>query len=144
MSVIKQALLALAAALAYTSSDMGNAQESGRIVGWGSQVVGVDLDGGFVAVSAGTYHSIGLKADGSIIAWGDNHYSQSDVPFSNAKFIGVSAGWSHTLALTAEGSVFAWGDALAGETDVPAPNQDFVAVAAGTNHSLGLLTSKWY
>lgn len=29
------------------------AEQTGRIVGWGSQVVGVDLDGGFIAVAAG-------------------------------------------------------------------------------------------
>ncbi len=42
----------------------------GAIVGWGSQVVGVNLSGGFVAVAAGESHSLGLKADGSIVTWG--------------------------------------------------------------------------
>ncbi|MHC4676206.1 MAG: hypothetical protein ACYTBZ_27255, partial [Planctomycetota bacterium] len=48
------------------------AHAEGSIVGWGSQVVGVDLDSGFVAVAAGNGHSLGLKADGSIVAWGHN------------------------------------------------------------------------
>jgi hypothetical protein len=49
------------------------AQDSqGSIVGWGAQVVGVDLSADFVAVAGGRYHSLGLKADGSIVAWGSN------------------------------------------------------------------------
>lgn len=40
----------------------GEAYAGGSIVGWGSQVVGVDLSGPFVAVAAGGWHSLGLKA----------------------------------------------------------------------------------
>ena len=51
---------------------MGLQAQAGSIVGWGSQVVGVDLDKGFAAVAAGWSHSLGLKADGSVVAWGGN------------------------------------------------------------------------
>src|SRR5262245_47877556 len=44
----------------------------GAVVGWGGQVVGVDMSGPYLAVAAGGGHSLGLKADGSIVAWGDN------------------------------------------------------------------------
>ena len=40
---------------------------AGSIVGWGEQVVGGDLSGGFVKVAAGSQHSLGLKQDGSIV-----------------------------------------------------------------------------
>ena len=40
-------------------------------------------DAAAVAVAAGGYHSLGLKADGSIVAWGYNSYGQSDVPSPN-------------------------------------------------------------
>ena len=46
----------------------------GAIVGWGEQVVGVELSDGLAALAAGEYHSLGLKADGSIVGWGDNSY----------------------------------------------------------------------
>lgn len=52
----------------------------------------------FVAVSAGGGagaggdHSLGLKADGSIVGWGDNTYGQCTVPGPNTGFIAVSAG----------------------------------------------------
>ncbi|MBI4719361.1 MAG: PKD domain-containing protein [Planctomycetes bacterium] len=114
------------------------AQTPGSIIGWGSQVVGVDLSSGFVQVAAGGYHSLGLKADGSIVAWGDNQYGQSKVPASNTGFIGVAGGWDHSLGLKADGAIVAWGYNFWGQNNVPAPNDDFIAVAAGAGHSLGL------
>ena len=53
---------------------------AGSIVGWGSQVVGVDLSGGFTDIAAGGAHSLGLKEDGSLVAWGDNGHGQCDTP----------------------------------------------------------------
>jgi alpha-tubulin suppressor-like RCC1 family protein len=32
---------------------------------------------GFVAIAAGGGHSLGLKDDGSILAWGDNYYGET-------------------------------------------------------------------
>jgi hypothetical protein len=83
-----------------------------------------------VAVAAGGGHSLGLKADGSIVAWG----ATDPAPAPNSDFIGVEAGWGHSLGLKADGSIVAWG----GTSGVPAPNNGFVAVSGGDNHSLGL------
>ena len=47
---------------------------AGSIVGWGSKVVGVDLDGGFAAIATTGGNSLGLKQDGSIVAWGNNYW----------------------------------------------------------------------
>jgi hypothetical protein len=47
------------------ASSLADHRPQGSIVGWGSQVVGVDLSHGFVQVAAGDSHSLGLKADGS-------------------------------------------------------------------------------
>ncbi len=93
---------------------------------------------GFVSFAGGGTHSLGLKADGSIIAWGNNLSGQTDVPVPNIGFMAVAAGGDHSLALKANGSVVAWGWDYYGQTDVPAPNAGFVAIAAGSNHSLGL------
>jgi alpha-tubulin suppressor-like RCC1 family protein len=32
------------------------------------------------AISAGAYHSMALKADGTVVAWGDDEWGQTDVP----------------------------------------------------------------
>ena len=66
---------------------VGLSAEQGRIIGWGSKVVGVDLSGGFRAVAAGGRHSLGLKADGSIVAWGDNDHGQCKVPTPNTGYV---------------------------------------------------------
>ena len=75
----------------------------GSIIGWGSQVVGADLSADFVAVAAGARHSLGLKADGSIVAWGWNNYGQCDVPAPNTDFVAVAAGVWHSLGLKSDG-----------------------------------------
>ena len=56
------------------------------------------------------YHSLGLKADGSIVAWGDNCDGQCNVPAPNSGFVAVAAGTFHSLGLKADGSIVAWGD----------------------------------
>ena len=64
---------------------------------------------GFVAIGAGEIHSLGLKADGSIAAWGANNYGQCEVPAPNTSFVAVAAGWAHSLGLRVDGSIMAWG-----------------------------------
>ncbi|MDI6873775.1 RCC1-like domain-containing protein [Candidatus Solincola sp.] len=39
-----------------------------------------------MAIDAGLDHSLGLKSDGSIVAWGNNAYGKCDVPEPNADF----------------------------------------------------------
>jgi hypothetical protein len=90
----------------------------GAIVGWGSQVVGVDLSAGFVAVAAGGSHSLGLKTDGSIVAWGDNSSGQTNVPSPNSGFVGVAVGYGHSDGLKDDGAIVAWGHNFEGDGDV--------------------------
>ncbi len=117
---------------------VGLSAEQGRIIGWGSKVVGVDLSGGFRAVAAGLGHNLGLKADGSIVAWGDNKYGQCDVPPTNTGYVAIAAGAEHSLGLKADGSIVAWGDNEYGQCKVPPPNTGYVAIAAGESHNFAL------
>ncbi|MDD2598573.1 MAG: RCC1 domain-containing protein [Kiritimatiellae bacterium] len=43
-------------------------------------------------MAAGGFHVLGLRDDGSVIAWGDNVFNQTDVPASVAGAVGVAAG----------------------------------------------------
>ena len=53
----------------------------------------------FTAIAAGSYHSMALRSDGSIISWGNNSYDQvSDTPFYPG-FTAIAAGYSHSMAL---------------------------------------------
>src|SRR5262245_32576679 len=63
-----------------------------EIGGGGEQVLGMELSAGVVEVAAGADHSLGLEADGSVVAWGWNNYSQTNVPSPNPGFIAIAAG----------------------------------------------------
>lgn len=75
----------------------------------------------WVGVAAGTIHSMGLKADGSLWAWGWNDYgtlglghtSSSTVPVVAARgwedWTLPEAGHEHSMALHENGSLWTWG-----------------------------------
>ena len=75
----------------------------------------------FVAIAAGEAHSLGLKSDGSIVAWGDNDDGQCDVPSPNKGFVAIAAGDYHSLGLKSDGSIVAWGYNRYGQCNVPYP-----------------------
>jgi hypothetical protein len=95
-------------------------------------------NGGFVAVACGVYHSLGVKSDGSIVAWGYNDQGQCNVPAPNSGFVAVAGGPYHSLGLKSEGSIVAWGYNLYGECNVPAPNSGFGAVVVCYHHNLAI------
>ena len=61
-----------------------------------------------MAVAAGRNHSLGLKADGSIVAWGTTLMVKPPSP-PNTGFVAVAGGYYHSLGLKADGSIVAWG-----------------------------------
>ena len=60
-------------------------------------------------MEAGEYHSLGLKEDGSIVAWGRNDYGQCNVPSPNTNFVAVAGGKFYSIGLKEDGSIVAWG-----------------------------------
>jgi hypothetical protein len=116
------------------------AEESGTVESWGNINNVPEPNTGFVAVSAGWGHSLGLKSDGSIVAWGWNVYGQCNVPEPNANFIAISAGYGHSLALKSDGSIVAWGSNQFGQCNVPASVIGYSSIAVGGFHSLAIKT----
>lgn len=121
------------------------------------------------AVAAGNHHSLALRSDGTVGAWGDNSHGQlgngtispsssaTPVPvpgLSNVVAIAVGDG-DFSLALRSDGTVVAWGDNSRGElgdgavnstgcTCIASPVQvsglsHVVAIAAGSSLSMALL-----
>jgi hypothetical protein len=86
-------------------------------------------------VAAGEYHTVGLKADGTVVAVGDNYYGQSVLIWTG--IVQVAAGEYHTVGLKAAGSVVAVGYNIAGQCNVSGWN-GIVQVAAGGAHTVGL------
>lgn len=53
------------------SAGPAQAQVKGSIVGWGDVVVvGPSAFKNLMAIAAGSQHSLGLKSDGAVVAWG--------------------------------------------------------------------------
>jgi alpha-tubulin suppressor-like RCC1 family protein len=92
------------------------------------------------ALSCGSYHSLALEVDGSVLGWGYSGNGQTSVPAAAQNgVVAIAAGGYHSLALKSDGSVVGWGSNGNGETSIPAAAQSgVVAIAAGPNHSLSL------
>jgi len=84
-------------------------------------------------IAAGNMHTLALKSDGSVVAWGWNIDGETDVPVAaQSGVVTIAGGPGHSVALKSDGSVAAWGSNHSGETDVPAGAQSGVmAIAAG-------------
>ncbi|MCP3057703.1 hypothetical protein LXT21_02815 [Myxococcus sp. K38C18041901] len=111
-------------------------------------------------VLAGRNHSLALRPDGTVWAWGDNTHGQlghgapwdSPRPVRVWKLSSIGAlgvGENHSLALKADGTVWTWGQNNQGQlgdgsvTTRPVPLvvpelTNVVAIAAGFSHSLAL------
>ncbi|HUU92641.1 MAG TPA: autotransporter-associated beta strand repeat-containing protein, partial [Phycisphaerae bacterium] len=113
---------------------------AGAIEAWGrndhNQVSDTPADDDFVAISAGGGHSLALRNDGSLAAWGWNASGQATA-LAGTDFVVISAGNEHNLAILDSGAVVAWGNQGDGRCAVPA-GTDFVAVAGGYAFSVAL------
>lgn len=87
-------------------------------------------------VAAGTNHTVGLKANGTVVAVGDNSEGQCDVG-DWQDIVAVAAGPLHTVGLKANGTVVAVGDNSYGRCDV-GDWKNVVAIAAGSDYTVGL------
>jgi alpha-tubulin suppressor-like RCC1 family protein len=107
-----------------------------------------------VAVAGGGYHSLALKADTKMLAWGAGatntgilpNYGQSIVPAGLASVSGIAGGLYHSLAVRSDGSVAAWGAGTNytgyqpqyGQCVVPVSASNVIAVAASDYDSFAL------
>lgn len=116
--------------------------------------------GGVTAISAGIGHSLALKNDGTVVAWGNNGYGQLGdgtttdraLPTPVKGLAGVkaiAAGTYHSLALKNDGTMVAWGyngngrlgdgsNANRSSASTVSGLAGVTAIAAGASHSLAL------
>ena len=80
-------------------------------------------------VAAGRHHTVGLKADGTVVAQGWNNLGQCNVGGWTG-IVQVAAGWHHTVGLKADGTVVAQGCNDLGQLNIGSW-RDIAQVAAG-------------
>src|SRR5438445_11765224 len=63
-----------------------NARAGNRVVAWGDLNYDITLSAAAsptsrkAAIAAGTFHSLALNNDGTVLAWGDDRYNQTNLP----------------------------------------------------------------
>jgi hypothetical protein len=126
--------------------------------GWNQGVLQVSGPAAFASASGGERHTLAVRSDGTLWAWGFNGNGQlgdgttvsrySPVQIGSA-FAAVAAGASHSLGLHDNGELWAWGENYYGQlgdgttTASASPvliGSGFAAIAAGAQHSLALRT----
>jgi alpha-tubulin suppressor-like RCC1 family protein len=109
------------------------------VIAWGDNSQGQatvpNAASNVVAVAAGSFHSLALRSDGTVITWGA---SAAPVPDNATNVTAIAAGASHDLALRSDGTIIAWGANTYGQAAVPDSATNVIAVAAMNNHSMAL------
>ena len=132
----------------------GTLQTSRANIGTSPKQIGT----GFSSIAAGSSHSLALKSDASLWAWGFNAFGEvgdgtTDSSLApkqiGTEFSAVAVGVLHSLALKSDGSLWAWGHNNSGQlgdgTTVNSytPKQvgtGYAAIAAFDTTSVGLKT----
>jgi hypothetical protein len=117
-----------------------------NVAAWGSNTAGESsVPAGLqaVAVTGGRWHSLALKHDGTVVAWGCANgydYGLCTVSAGLSNVTAIAAAPYHNLALKSDGTVVAWGCGTAdyGQCAVPVGLSGVKAVAAGIFHSVAL------
>ncbi|MGB6872559.1 MAG: YIP1 family protein [Dehalococcoidia bacterium] len=87
-------------------------------------------------VAAGSKHTVGLNADGTVVAVGRNDYGQCDAG-DWTDITQVAAGDYHTVGVKSDGTVVAVGHNGSGQCDIGGWT-DIIQVAAGAYDTVGL------
>jgi alpha-tubulin suppressor-like RCC1 family protein len=119
------------------------------------------------SVSAGGFHTCGIRTSGRLYCWGDDEFGQLgddaslvnqatpvEVAGAHTDWIGVSAGVFHTCGVRATGRAYCWGSDVAGQlgNGAPLPHEpepvevvgnrtDWATVSAGGAHTCARRTT---
>ena len=117
-------------------------QNPAQVIPWGAPEQGLNVVPpnltSLVAVAAGSFHTLALRADGTVVGWGSNSSNQLNIPGGLMNVVAIAAGEAHSLALRSDRTVVAWGSNSSGQVTVPAAATNVVSIAAGDAHSVAL------
>ena len=110
---------------------------SSSVVGWGENIQGETTPpaglNDAVALAAGSYSSLALKSDGTVVGWG----GEPTPPLGLTGVVAIAVGGGQSIALKGDGTVVGWGFDGYGLTP-PAGLTGVVAIAGGDYHSIAL------
>ena len=125
------ALLVLLAASSLASA--------GAIHGWGSNfygiMSGIPAGNNFVKVSSYEQHGLGLRGDGSVVAWG---LGSSELLVPAGTYTDIGAGAATSYAIRTDGSIAAWGYNGYGQLSGAPTSGTFTKISAGRFHATAL------
>ena len=114
---------------------------SGSSSDYGQAMVPVGLSN-VVAIAAGTYHSLALRANGTVVAWGAGiingdppHRGQSVVPAGLTNVVAIAGNSDYSFALRRDGAVVVWGGGYGASVSA---GSNTVAIAARSDWGLFL------
>lgn len=91
-----------------------------------------------IAIACGAYHSLAVKSDGSVVAWGWDGGGQVSGAASLSGISRIAGGYAFTLALKNDGTLVAFGDKTDLQLNVPSSTASITAIACGASHALAL------
>lgn len=117
------------------------------VFAWCEPSFGADLQ-----VATGGSHTLALKDDGTLWAWGNNSSGQlgdgtnlsKSVPVqigSDSSWVQIAAGTYSSFAIKSDGSLWRWGEGVLSPGQIGS-DYNWQAIAAGSSHALALKTDK--
>lgn len=124
--------------VAMSSLSVASAQSSVICWGRGDQCSPPVNLSNVVQVASGTYHTLALKGDGTVVGWGWNDRGQLAIPAGLSGVTQVAGGSWFSLALRSDSTVVAWGLNDGGQCNVPAGLLGVTQIQGGAGHALAL------
>lgn len=106
----------------------------------------------WVDIATGYAHSLGVKSDGTLWAWGSNYYGTLGQGYSSTNIVtspvrvGTDSNWSkvsvggkHSVAIKTDGSLWAWGNNQYGQLGDRTNTNKFFPVQIGTSYNWAVI-----
>jgi hypothetical protein len=111
----------------------------GHIIAWGindfgQTTVPPDLND-VIAVAAGPSHNLALRANGTVVFWGE--MTRGPVPPGLSNVVAIAVGF-HSVALKSDGTVVIWGTPNADLSTIPPSASNIMAIGAAQGATVAL------
>src|SRR5688572_2949028 len=140
-------VFALAIGLLWGLVESRSAIVPGHVEAWGRNLFGEATPPpgleGVIAVAGGSTHSLALRTNGTVVAWGstDNGESVASVPAGLSNVVAIAAG-AFSAAARSDGTVVVWGSTRPEITNVPPTAVGITSLALGGNAVIALRSDR--